>query len=382
MHIANSAEAGGFFPKDLLPVALSDAITRYQFELSGPTYRAHHARSVGGAIAPSGQIAGGITLQMAQRYVGMTGHGEIWVRHETDGRDRPVGQIIQLKFPPEASAGEWVEAEIATTFTDRGESPHGILAYHWGTDPIGSATAMAGALLNRLATNQMQRAGFTGGMMLLILGLGALAVVNRHRKTVRVVIYSTVIASMLVVPLSQAQQVHAFYDGQAALQRELQAARTVQQTQTAAADFDPHTGPQKVAMAAVAAPAHVASTVQATASALQDISVSSSCVITATSDCDGDGLTDNVEIYEAGHRYRRRSTPTATASAMAGRWPFQWFGTTWYLDPLKADSNGDGIDDGEECFVRADVNGNTLVATDDVPCLDRDMDEDTRCLRL
>ncbi|MEZ4678253.1 MAG: hypothetical protein R2932_28965 [Caldilineaceae bacterium] len=92
------------------------------------------------------------------------------------------------------------------------------------------------------------------------------------------------------------------------------------------------------------------------------------------SDCDGDGLTDNVEIYELGTDIEKIDTDGDGISDGREVKPFQWFGTR-YLDPLQADSNGDGIDDGEECFTRADFDGTNLVVIDDVPCLDRDMDE-------
>ncbi|MCB0106910.1 MAG: thrombospondin type 3 repeat-containing protein, partial [Caldilineaceae bacterium] len=91
-------------------------------------------------------------------------------------------------------------------------------------------------------------------------------------------------------------------------------------------------------------------------------------------DSDGDGLTDNVEIYELGTDIEKIDTDGDGISDGREVKSFQWFGT-WYLDPLKADTNDDGIDDGEECFTRVDFDGTNLAAIDDVPCLDRDMDE-------
>ena len=72
-------------------------------------------------------------------------------------------------------------------------------------------------------------------------------------------------------------------------------------------------------------------------------SLSSTCVITATSDCDGDGLTDNEEIYELGTRIDQIDTDGDGISDKTEVTPFTVNGQTWYLDPLNADSNGDGL---------------------------------------
>ncbi|MEZ4664204.1 MAG: hypothetical protein R2911_42280, partial [Caldilineaceae bacterium] len=350
-----SAEGSNtFFPSELLPTSLTASITRYQFELDGLKYAQLMRREMESYLREQGELPAGITLGLADRYVKMQGQGEIWVSRDANGNALPMRQMLRLSFPPAAGATEWVEAEIVTTYAAwQGQLANGV-TLDWRQP----ATILASALqMSGLTPQAAQQMGFTFSLVLIVLGLLALSLTYRHALPTRVTVYALVILSMVATPLLQTQQVSAFYDAQAERRHQLEEIQASNATDLAMA-------PQPMN-----APATSHSPL-----ATRNSQLTSPCVITADSDCDGDGLTDNVEIYELGTDIEKIDTDGDGISDGREVRPFQWFGT-WYLDPLKADTNGDGLDDGEECFTRADVSGNTLVAIDDVPCVDRDMDE-------
>ncbi|MEZ4684370.1 MAG: hypothetical protein R2932_60180 [Caldilineaceae bacterium] len=69
------------------------------------------------------------------------------------------------------------------------------------------------------------------------------------------------------------------------------------------------------------------------------------CTVTASSDCDGDGLSDQVEIYQLGTLVDVIDTDGDKIADKAEIQPMIVGGETWYLDPLSSDSNGDGLAD-------------------------------------
>ncbi len=361
-------------PVELLPVSLSDAITRYRFDLNGPKYARTMRDQLEDQLRRQGELPAGITLQLAQHYVDMTGQGELWVHRGADGIELPLRQTLTLDFPARDGASEWVSAEIVTSYSGWTRPPQLYVTYDWAGDPLGTLTALAGMFMARLPVDDLRAAVASGGALLILVGLGALLVAHRRRRSVRVAVYASVIGSMLIVPLLEAQQVSAFYDGQLARQLELQQPQgTVSQADSAPMESSVRPEPQRVAMAA---PVAAQSTSPAVVSEVVSAATQqSTCVITADSDCDGDGLTDIVERYELGTDPENVDTDGDGISDGREVTPFEWFGTQWYLDPLKADSNGDGISDGEECITRANVDGQTVLDTVDMPCLDLDFDE-------
>ena len=367
IRIAGEGESDALLPVEILPAALGDAMTRYRFDLSGPKYARFMRDQMEDQLRRQGELPAGLTLQAARHYVEMTGSGEIWVHEGADGRALPYRQTLRIAFPAQAGADEWVEAEITTSYFDWAAQPaQEAMAFAWGADPLGSATALAGAFLAGLPRDKVESVGFTGGTFFVLLGLMALAVLYRQRKAVRATVYATVIASMLVVPLLQATQVQAFSLRQAARQENAGQTDSGPNAE-ATADFDPHARPQRVAMAAVADTTQAPTAAPATAQ-------SSSCVITADSDCDGDGLSDNVELYELGTRIDQIDSDGDGISDGTEVTPFAVDGQDWYLDPLNADTNGDGLSDGAECLGRTDVVDGALVSVLEATCPDSDGD--------
>ncbi|MEZ4709124.1 MAG: LamG-like jellyroll fold domain-containing protein [Caldilineaceae bacterium] len=348
--------ADAFFPAAMLPADYAQAITRYQFDMNGVKYAQAMRTAMEAFLRTQGALPAGVSLQMAQQYVAMTGSGEIWIN--SDGL--PVRQIMRLAFPPRSGDGEKVEAAITTEFSNWAASTTPTLSQSWNQPGL----ALHG-ILDQVGARQAQQAGVTLGLLLIVLALVGLALHQRHSLALRRAVYGVVIASLVIVPLLQSAQTAAAYDRLADLQSRAADKQLSTSDKEEKATFDPRRAPLTEGSPSIA---------RATTDQTNLQSLASTCVITASSDCDGDGLTDNVEIYELGADIEMIDTDGDGISDGREVKPFHWFGT-WYLDPLQADTNGDGIDDGEECFTRADVSGNTLVAIDDVPCPDRDMDE-------
>ena len=361
VRVADGPLADTAFPSELLPVSLTDNITRYQFDVNGLDYANSMRDQLEAQLQRTGELPAGITVQLSQKYIDMTGSGEIWVLNGASGSQLPIRQMVQLEFPAEAGASEWVSAEITTAFHDWAEPE--LIVYNWSQDPLASAAALTGTLFNRLPSEAIYQGTLSLSAILLVLGACGLLIIHGQRRRVHIAINITLVISMLAVPLLQSQQAIAATQ-QVAAYNERQLARQQQAPPQTTTDLSIPNDPQ--------------SGINATSAAqTQPAQIVSSCVITATSDCDGDGLTDNVERYELGTNIEKVDTDGDGISDGREVASFEWFGT-WTLDPLNPDSNGDGLDDGTECYTRSDTADGVLIDPNpdypDIPCLDRDAD--------
>ncbi|MCB0124489.1 MAG: thrombospondin type 3 repeat-containing protein, partial [Caldilineaceae bacterium] len=171
----------------------------------------------------------------------------------------------------------------------------------------------------------------------------------------------------------QTQQVSAFYDGQQARALETAAAS---QEPTTENTYNPHENPLQVAIANSSSQPSVQEAVQETAASRVNIAqVASDCTVTESSDCDGDGLIDQIEIHQLGTFVNDVDTDGDLISDKSEIQPFTVGGQIWYLDPRTLDSNGDGLADSTECSARIDVRLTTYVAPNSYPaCPDTDGD--------
>ncbi|MCB0184879.1 MAG: thrombospondin type 3 repeat-containing protein, partial [Caldilineaceae bacterium] len=186
-----------------------------------------------------------------------------------------------------------------------------------------------------------------------------------------------IILAMVITPLLQTQQVSAFYDGQQA--RALEAAAPV--AAAAATTFSPHENPVQVALGDQADQAATQkSTYAAPASTTNSTGAAQSvtCTVTETSDCDGDGLSDQIEIHQLGTFVDNADTDGDFINDYAEVQPFTVGGQIWYLDPRSADSNGDGLSDSLECVTRTTLTTagtiDTTVDVSGIVCNDTDSD--------
>ena len=179
---AGPAGEADLFPADMLPDDYAGRISRYQFELDGLRYARFMRGQMEDYLRHKGELPPGLSLDLNRQYVDMVGRGEIWL----DSAGLPVRQIIQLEFPPERGAGEWVEAKISTGFSNWG-SEAGPKS-QWLTLParlwqepawlIKDPTALLPAAYAPTPEN-LQTFGLIVGLALLMTGLVLLAITQR-----------------------------------------------------------------------------------------------------------------------------------------------------------------------------------------------------------
>ncbi|MCB0121447.1 MAG: hypothetical protein KDE58_04345, partial [Caldilineaceae bacterium] len=342
-------------------------IVRYAFDLSGPKFAAFMKAQMEEQLRRSGELPPSMSLSTPNQYVGMTGQGELFV----NDAGLPARLLIHIDLPPQAGADGQTAADMVTVFAQWAEPADHVWTKLW-RDPTLIMTEPS-ALVG-INAQTAQQSGFALGMTLLILGSVALALSYRRLWAVRAVIYSLIILSMVITPLLQTQQVSAFYDGQQA--RALEAAPANVESNMATnignmetAAFNPHESPVQVTNQAVAAaPA-------ATINNARAAQATATCTVTESSDCDDDGLIDQVEIYQLGTLVDVIDTDGDKISDKAEIQPMIVGGETWYLDPLSSDSNGDGLADSMECSARVDMVLADYIATDTyATCPDTDSD--------
>lgn len=351
--------------RDVRPAAPENraglVLTRYTFDVDGPAFAAYMRDQLEAELTRKGKLPIGVSLDVIPQYVGMTGQGELWVT--ADGF--PLRQIMHLHFPP--AHLEQVEVEITTDFSG------------WNEATALGLIPFPGRHLN---PRDLAQIGPALGLMAGALGLLGLMLVYRKSPFVYAAVVLSVIASMLLTPLLQSQQVYAFVEEQNAQRAQADRAADAwarqRQAELAHKDFDPHQNAQElpplpqgsapfdphalhlqaarvqVALDSAAEPptdapitprvtpltihnamnvaqnhgcAAASNDVDADGDGLSDESESAIGTDPAQADTDGDGINDRLEV--------------CGFQAVDGKW--------WYLNPLEMDTNSDGLADGIEC---------------------------------
>ncbi|MEZ4705569.1 MAG: LamG-like jellyroll fold domain-containing protein [Caldilineaceae bacterium] len=339
-------------PTDLLPAPDPKTVTRYAFELSGAKFAAFMLEQTTAEMRSRGQLPPLLSLSPDPQYLNMRGQGEIWI----DSAGLPLRLNLHVELPPTNRALEWASADITTSFGEWEAAPDVTWTQLW-QEPGQWLTLLTARL--GITPPQAQQMAFALGMFLLALGLVAFLLTYRRHTLVRATVYLSIILSMLITPLLQTQQVSAFYDGQQARAQEA-ASTTTPTAESAAPAFNPHENPLRVAMANTAAPAEsvqpAAAAAPSNAPAAANLAQAAPvCTVTENSECDADGLSDQVEIHQLGTFINVVDTDNDHISDNLEIQPMTVGGQTWYLDPRSSDSNGDGLADTIECSVRRNV---------------------------
>jgi hypothetical protein len=342
-------------PYSLLPASSLQNISRYQYTVSGPKYAAMMRSELQEQLREKGVLPVGIDVGLAQEYVDMTGTGELWV----SANGLPVRQIMTLRFPPQPGASEWVEAEIVTDFSNWDARMAEAAPFDFG-NPVASIQAWAGSL--NMSADAVQNAFLSTAVFFAFISFAIFLVVNGRSPEFRAVLNITLIGSLLLAPMLQANQVAAFNEYVETQNSNHESELATQGTNNLfESNFDPHNSPlanQQGAIPAGLQALPVAKPMQITVN--NGVDPLTNCVVTPTSDCDGDGLLDKIEIYELGTRIDRVDTDQDGISDNFEVAGFDLGGRTWYTDPLNPDSNQDGNIDGSECLERKNVITDTI----------------------
>ena len=381
VRVLDAAENGdALFGSGILPTEYTESLTRYAFDLNGVTYAEFMRAQLEAKLQQDGTLPQGLHLGLAQQYVKMAAAGEIWV----DANGLPIRQILHLSFPPERGALDRLEAEIVTDFQSWTSVEAATLSATLSSTLASIVDHPQGPLFGAsawFASTAQKFAPMLGGFILLILlvALMGLVIVYRQSLWVYRVTALVMITSMVVMPLFQTQQVHAFSRYQQTQQDEYEAVQAQRQAAaelTTTEQFDPHAAPlsdrtemnepvrvayagsRPLESAAAVAPQSrsMAPLPNAESSALVAAAAENNCdLLDPTADCDADGLTNGIEVYELGTNPTKIDTDGDNISDGLEVTGFAFGGQQWYLDPLNPDSNGDNQLDGHECPELMDV---------------------------
>ena len=315
-------------------------------------------------LTAQGKLPQGVTLDTPQQYRDAAGQGELWL----DAAGLPVRLTVHLAYP-QARNGSHVEADIKTDFS--GFPATVAAAPSLFKQPADWAASVAGP-----AQHPAEWAAAGRLLGLLVLGIAALALLanpRRSRKFYAAVVV-TVILSMVFAPLLQTGRVVAFSEEQAAGQAQqerqaagAEAAREVR-AELAGPAFDPHRDPLAQPSAGTAADATKS---VASAELLGDPPPPPDCSGQDTTDLDGDGinnleeckrglksdnadqdgdrLVDGLEVYQLGTEPTLADTDNDWITDTLEVRGYPYGDNTWYLNPLKLDTDGDALPDGVEC---------------------------------
>ena len=378
-------------------VRTAKADTMYTFDISGLRFAEYMRQQAEIQMLNDGEMHPGMELGLAQHFVDMTGQGQLWVNEQ----GLPVYQTLHLEFPPDRGAMERVEADIITEFTGWNSSALNN-QFFWTIprlveDPSILQTAPLTLLpnLDSFTPESWETLGLNLGLTFLLVALLLLAFANRRSPKLYPAIALAVIFSMLITPLLRVGQAHAFatnrqadYEAQASTPAEQE---VMDELNGLDSEFNPTLDPLAGTQASAPAPlsqgiAELPAADQFSNPILniptENEALFASPVLQVTcdlndseADCDGDGLANGVEIFRLGTDPEDIDSDgdlISDATEVAG---FN-NGTQWYMNPLDADTNGDGLVDLAECFERIDVADGAFNGTDvsNIDCPDTDGD--------
>ncbi|MFZ1754297.1 MAG: LamG-like jellyroll fold domain-containing protein [Caldilineaceae bacterium] len=351
-------------PAELLNATQNgEGIVRYAFDVSGPKYARFLRAQMEAELRRKGELPPSLSLSTSSEYETMTGFGEMWL--DADGL--PVRQLIHIEFAAQVNGRGPVSADISTLFSGWSQT-HETVWSQLRREPT-SLVIRPFAVIG-VSPRAAQQGALNLGIVLFLLGLVALGVTHRRLLAVRIVLYSVIILSLVATPLLRAGEVNAFYDRQE--ERAPAAVPSIPET-VQSNTFNPHENPvqlvvQESGLAVSAATTNRTLVAQTT----------TDCTVTESSDCDGDGLIDQVEIHQLGTFVDDADTDGDYISDYAEIQPFTVDGQVWYLDPRSADSNGDGLSDSAECMTRTTLSLDgaidTTIDVSGIVCADTDGD--------
>lgn len=312
--------------------------TVYSFALDGPTYAAHLRELMREQLVSSGELPASAQLELPAAYRDMQASGQLWV----DSRGLPMRQIIDMRLAPEAGKDYRVEAHMEMDFSDYGGERVAAVGDGYLTN---LATAFAWHFSPAQLARSIDLNGLGSAMLLVLLAtLLAFALIQQRRHpNLHAAINLTIVASMLLSPLLQAQVAHA---EQAQLDR-----FTARQSALETTSADLLTNNMRAEMgadrpndsAALSNSRTAAQTTDTDGDGLPDVDD----VCPADVDCDGDTLTDYEEDLLGTNALMNDSDVDGIADNLEVE-GFLVGAVRWHSDPNLLDSNDDGIADSLE----------------------------------
>lgn len=321
---------------------------RYEFAIDSQALAHFQADQMVASLRAQGALAPGAALGLPDYYAEMVGRGELWVRE--DGL--PLRQMLWLDFPEHKN--ERVSARITTDFSNFGDastylSSNQPIAPAVTATPSGQTDPLERSIYERVsaAASSGLRAAphllreilpiFTAILAVLLLA-GAMLRYRRSRAVYRA-FAAALIASMVAGPLLAEIKQGQFVQTQRTRTMDAEMERSeVREAKQARADahsirYDPFANPLKAAGGGTAPSGGIA--------------FGAGAPLAQPADYDNDGIPDALED-QIGTDYRNEDTDEDTIPDLLEVGGITFDGKTWYLSPVDADSNRDGIADGVE----------------------------------
>ncbi len=344
-------------------------VQRYTFDLSGPLLTEYLRAQLEENLRREGKLPAGLHLSTPDQFRATVGAGEIWL--DRDGL--PLRLQMEIQYPQQKN-GERVSVQVYTDFSNFNREA--LAAYQTPVSRLQSS-------VSRTISKTQQPDNLIAIAFLGLIGLGLL---NGKSKHIYAAVVIVVIFSMVVTPLLQSYQVYAFYQEQAAAQRQDFAESPEIQEKS----WNPHEnrlvvdGWELVAIHQPSTTNHQLSPTNrqlAATNANGDFNDNDGdglpndddpCEDDA--DCDDDGLTDLQET-RLGTDPQSKDTDgdylTDNAEVKGFWYENQW----WYSNPLNADTNQDGRPDTVECEAKTVEKGEVSPDGQYDTCADTDGDK-------
>ncbi|MCA9944991.1 MAG: hypothetical protein KC449_16010, partial [Anaerolineales bacterium] len=362
---------------------------KYAFDLDGHAFAQYMVQQMEAQLQAEGRLPEGLSLNEADVYKEMSGQGFIWL----DANGLPSRFVAEITMPPRDGA-EKIDFEVETIFSNFDLERISVAQTTPFSAPLIWATSTVFLPENIQA---MQSLGSQLSMALAFAALFFLLLYSlRYRRREFVIgLNLSLVIAMLFTPLLRSQQVSAFHHTVVAESAEHEANVAEQERQSelqeslAESTWDPHqpaadqlTQPEELALVETAVSESTAAFTPPLQTQVDDLD---------TTDTDGDGLIDLAEnvlgtdinnvdsdgdTLTDGTEYNQLGLDPANVDSDLDSLPdnvevtgFVFQSQQYYLNPLKADTNNDGLSDAREC-----PNLSIIADTTGDPCLDTDSD--------
>ncbi|MGD2146248.1 MAG: hypothetical protein PVH41_06120, partial [Anaerolineae bacterium] len=334
--------------------------TRYAFDFNGPRVAGYMRDQLEGYLREKGELPAGLHLDTSERFRNAIGEGEVWI----DGDGLPLRLSLHIEYPQRRD-GERQEADIKTDFS--GFDRRRLVA---AARPLARVSRTLGLPQTPEGGRRLRQ---QGGLAVGTLGMLGMVVALRRSKVAYAALILAIIGSMVVTPVLQGQQAHAFSQRLAADRAEQQ--RRLEEEQEAeealellnGSDWNPRQDPDAAEKARESAASLVSdmgadpalgiaaplSRAQSPASAEttedddEDGVPNDDDPCDDDDDCDDDGLTD-LQESRLGTDLEAKDSDVDQITDDVEVAGFYDNGM-WYLDPNNPDSNDDGLTDTAEC---------------------------------
>ncbi|MCP5098322.1 MAG: tandem-95 repeat protein, partial [Chloroflexi bacterium] len=371
---------------------------RYTFDFDGPAFATFVRDQMEATLHEQGELPAGMSLDASQTYRQTTGSGEIWLNEA----GLPVRLTVDLDLGLQKN-GERVAATVTTDYSEFDLTQIEVAATSLWQEPTSWLSIQGAKLTNTINWQQI-----SSNVSLFLMGIILVLFIIRYRRTRW--FYGSVIAfmilAMLVGPLLQAEQTHAFYESQ--YERQLQQleqqkeADVRAEAQAALRNNDWHPNQDPLASAAnkqltinssqftneqllttdyKTLIANASNSVDTDGDGLNDDDEAFWLTDPTLADTDGDGLSDGIEVNGLGTLPTYADTDNDGISDLLEVTGFTLNGTNWYMDPNEPDTNQDGLPDSIECETWVDATNPTTICpdtdNDNIPDIfDHDNDND------